>query len=195
MRSVVCFHRPSDFGESAGRYDDTRHDPATLSTSKMSPNRKKPSPTEDTRPNKVLGHRIGSAHRRDMLARSIAVVPSAGAIRSRAFSLISGVQFMAARALTFFKGQWLEGNPGIIGPMSHCMWLSSVVFDGARAFEGVTPDLDLHCERVIASAHVLGLAPMLTAGKSRNWQSTASPASPQAPHSISARCSSLRRVG
>ena len=58
---------------------------------------------------------------------------------------------MAARALTFFKGQWLEGNPGIIGPMSHCMWLSSVVFDGARAFEGATPDLDLHCERVIAS--------------------------------------------
>ena len=52
---------------------------------------------------------------------------------------------MAARALTFFKGQWLEGNPGIIGPMTHCMWLSSVVFDGARAFEGVTPDLDLHC--------------------------------------------------
>jgi branched-chain amino acid aminotransferase len=72
---------------------------------------------------------------------------------------------MAARALTFFKGQWLEGNPGIIGPMSHCMWLSSVVFDGARAFEGVTPDLDLHCERVVASAHALGLAPMLTAGE------------------------------
>src|SRR5688572_6060350 len=79
------------------------------------------------------------------------------------YPLISGVQFMAARALTFFKGQWLEGNPGIIGPMSHCMWLSSVVFDGARAFEGVTPDLDLHCERVITSAHALGLAPMLTA--------------------------------
>jgi branched-chain amino acid aminotransferase len=93
------------------------------------------------------------------------MVSSAGAIRSRTFPLISGVQFMAARALTFFKGQWLEGNPGIIGPMSHCMWLSSVVFDGARAFEGVTPDLDLHCQRVIASAHALGLAPMLTAGE------------------------------
>ena len=53
----------------------------------------------------------------------------------------------------------------IIGPMSHCMWLSSVVFDGARAFEGVTPDLDLHCERVVVSAHALGLAPMLTAGE------------------------------
>lgn len=72
---------------------------------------------------------------------------------------------MAGSALTFFKGQWLEGNPGIIGPMNHCMWLSSVVFDGARAFEGVAPDLDRHCERLIASGHALGLAPMLTAGE------------------------------
>ena len=69
---------------------------------------------------------------------------------------------MAARALTFFKGQWLEGNPGIIGPMSHCMWLSSVVFDGARAFEGVTPDLDLHCARVNNSAPKLFLKPLVT---------------------------------
>src|SRR3954467_5608890 len=70
---------------------------------------------------------------------------------------------MAARALTFFKGQWLEGNPGIIGPMTHCMWLSSVVFDGARAFEGVTPDLDLHCARVNDSAPKLGLKASVSA--------------------------------
>jgi branched-chain amino acid aminotransferase len=72
---------------------------------------------------------------------------------------------MAGRSLTFFKGQWLEGNPGIIGPMTHCFWMSSVVFDGARAFEGVTPDLDLHCMRVIDSALAMGLAPMVTAGE------------------------------
>jgi branched-chain amino acid aminotransferase len=72
---------------------------------------------------------------------------------------------MAGRALTYFQGHWLEGNPAIVGPMSHCLWLSSVVFDGARAFEGVTPDLDRHCERVIRSAQFLGLAPMLTAGE------------------------------
>jgi branched-chain amino acid aminotransferase len=29
-------------------------------------------------------------------------------------------------------------------------WLCSWVFDGARAFAGVTPDLDLHCPRVNA---------------------------------------------
>lgn len=60
---------------------------------------------------------------------------------------------------TFFNGEWLEGNPGILGPMSHAVWLGSCVFDGARAFEGVSPDLDLHCQRVVNSAHVMGLNP------------------------------------
>ena len=32
-----------------------------------------------------------------------------------------------------------------------------MVFDGARAFEGVTPDLDLHCTRVNHSAAALHL--------------------------------------
>ena len=60
---------------------------------------------------------------------------------------------------TFFNGEWLEGNPGILGPMTHATWLGSCVFDGARAFEGVAPDLDLHCQRVVNSAHVMGLNP------------------------------------
>ncbi len=64
-----------------------------------------------------------------------------------------------AAPLTYFKGSWLEGNPGIVGPMTHALWLSSVVFDGARAFEGVAPDLDLHCQRVVRSARVMGLGP------------------------------------
>lgn len=70
---------------------------------------------------------------------------------------------MAGRSLTFFRGAWHEGNPPIMGPMHHAFWLASVVFDGARAFEGTTPDLDLHCARVVRSAHALGLAPMVTA--------------------------------
>lgn len=72
---------------------------------------------------------------------------------------------MTEQSVTFFRGQWLHGNPAIVGPMSHCLWLSSVVFDGARAFEGVTPDLDLHCARVVRSAHAMGLNPMVTAGE------------------------------
>jgi branched-chain amino acid aminotransferase len=43
--------------------------------------------------------------------------------------------------------------------------LCSVVFDGARAFEGVTPDLDLHCMRVNESAKRLYLQPIVSVDK------------------------------
>ena len=49
--------------------------------------------------------------------------------------------------------------------MPHASWMSSIVFDGARAFEGVTPDIDRHCERLIASARTMGLAPPVSAGE------------------------------
>lgn len=69
------------------------------------------------------------------------------------------------RAITYFQGAWLEGNPKVIGPMTHAFWLSSVVFDGARAFEGVAPDLDRHCARCVRSAVAMGLAPPISAGE------------------------------
>ena len=56
---------------------------------------------------------------------------------------------------TWIDGKWHEGNPSVIGPRTHAFWLGSSVFDGARAFEGVMPDLDLHLERVNASATAL----------------------------------------
>jgi branched-chain amino acid aminotransferase len=40
--------------------------------------------------------------------------------------------------------------------------MCSMVFDGARAFEGVTPDLDLHCARVNESATKLFLKPVVS---------------------------------
>lgn len=58
---------------------------------------------------------------------------------------------------SWFEGEWHEGNPGIMGPRSHASWLSSTVFDGARHFDGVTPDLDKHAARVNRSAEALGL--------------------------------------
>jgi branched-chain amino acid aminotransferase len=58
---------------------------------------------------------------------------------------------------TFLDGEWHEGNLPVFGPRTHAAWLGSSVFDGARAFEGVTPDLDRHCGRVNASAATLGL--------------------------------------
>ncbi|MEM0905922.1 MAG: branched-chain amino acid aminotransferase [Pseudomonadota bacterium] len=66
---------------------------------------------------------------------------------------------------TFVDGQWLSGNPSLIGPRSHAFWLGTSVFDGARAFEGVTPDLDLHLERVNQSAMALGLKPTMAVGE------------------------------
>lgn len=62
---------------------------------------------------------------------------------------------------TFVDGGWHEGNVAVVGPRSHVMWLGSSVFDGARWFEGVSPDLDRHCARVNASAQALGLKPTM----------------------------------
>jgi branched-chain amino acid aminotransferase len=64
---------------------------------------------------------------------------------------------------TYLDGEWHEGNPQIIGPRDHAAWLGTSVFDGARSFEGVTPDLDLHCARVNKSATALGLKPTMSA--------------------------------
>lgn len=63
---------------------------------------------------------------------------------------------------TYFEGAWHEGNTPILGAADHGTWLGSMVFDGARAFEGVTPDLDLHCARANDSARRMGLSPSLT---------------------------------
>ena len=66
-----------------------------------------------------------------------------------------------SKTLTFFEDDWHEGNVPIMGPRTHAAWLCTSVFDGARAFEGVTPDLDLHCARVNASAEAMGLKPLV----------------------------------
>jgi branched-chain amino acid aminotransferase len=66
-----------------------------------------------------------------------------------------------SRTWTFFEGDWHEGNVPIMGPRTHGLWLGSTVFDGARAFEGVAPDLDRHCARVNKSAVSFGLRPVV----------------------------------
>lgn len=58
---------------------------------------------------------------------------------------------------TWFEGNWHEGNLPIMGAADHGTWLGTLVFDGARCFNGVIPDLDLHCERVNASTRALGM--------------------------------------
>jgi branched-chain amino acid aminotransferase len=70
-----------------------------------------------------------------------------------------------SKTWTFYEGDWHEGNLPIMGVRDHATWLCSSVFDGARTFEGVSPDLDLHCERVNASAQTMHLNPVVSTGK------------------------------
>jgi branched-chain amino acid aminotransferase len=67
-----------------------------------------------------------------------------------------------SKTLTFFEDDWHEGNLPIMGVRTHAAWLCTSVFDGARAFEGVMPDLDLHCARVNESAKVMHLKPLVS---------------------------------
>jgi branched-chain amino acid aminotransferase len=67
-----------------------------------------------------------------------------------------------SKTWTFFQDNWHEGNVPLLGPRTHATWLCSMVFDGARAFEGVTPDLALHCARANESAKKLYLKPVVS---------------------------------
>jgi len=74
---------------------------------------------------------------------------------------------------TFFEGEWHEGNLPVWGVRTHAIWLGSSVWDGARIFEGVAPDLDLHCARVNASAKTMFLNPGVPTSDGSNWSMTA----------------------
>ena len=66
---------------------------------------------------------------------------------------------MTTKSLSYHDGAWHEGNPPLLGPMDHGWWMGSTVFDGARAFGGLAPDLGLHCARVVRSAESVGIVP------------------------------------
>jgi len=66
---------------------------------------------------------------------------------------------------TWYDGNWHEGNVPIMGSADHGTWLGTLVFDGARAFSNVTPDLDLHCQRVNDSTLALGMDHAMETGK------------------------------
>ena len=62
---------------------------------------------------------------------------------------------------TWFEDAWHPGNHPIMGPRTHAAWLGTTVFDGARAFDGTMPDLDLHMRRINASATSFLLKPVV----------------------------------
>jgi branched-chain amino acid aminotransferase len=63
---------------------------------------------------------------------------------------------------TYFNGKWHKGDIPIISAADHGAWLGSGVFDGARFFDGLAPDLDKHCARINRSAEALMLTPTVT---------------------------------
>ncbi|MBO0332050.1 branched-chain amino acid aminotransferase [Sneathiella sp. CAU 1612] len=65
----------------------------------------------------------------------------------------------------FYNGDWYDESPRVTGPMDHAFWMSSTVFDGARSFQGMAPDLDKHCARLARSARALGFEPTMETGE------------------------------
>lgn len=70
---------------------------------------------------------------------------------------------LGGKILTWYQGEWHWENTMIMGAADHATWLGSAVFDGARAFEGVMPDLDAHSQRIINSAKAMGYNPPVDA--------------------------------
>ncbi|MBK1636980.1 branched-chain amino acid aminotransferase [Rhodovulum adriaticum] len=64
---------------------------------------------------------------------------------------------------TYFDGDWHAGDVAVMRAADHGSWLGTTVFDGARYFEGIAPDLMAHCERVNRSAEALMITPTVSA--------------------------------
>lgn len=70
---------------------------------------------------------------------------------------------MTPASICYYNGAWHEGPTPLMDSDSNAGWMANTVFDGARAFGGFAPDLDLHCERIIRSARTLEMRPPVTA--------------------------------
>ncbi|PID36050.1 MAG: branched chain amino acid aminotransferase [Rhodobacterales bacterium] len=63
---------------------------------------------------------------------------------------------------TYFEGRWHDGDVSVMRAADNGAWLGTNVFDGARLFDGMTPDLDKHLARVNASAEALMITPTMS---------------------------------
>ena len=63
---------------------------------------------------------------------------------------------------TYFEGRWHDGDLAVMKASDHGIWQGSSVFDGARRFDGLVPDLDKHCARLNRSAEALMITPTYT---------------------------------
>lgn len=62
---------------------------------------------------------------------------------------------------TYTDGVWHDGDRMIMNAADHGAWLGTTVFDGARLFDGLSPDLDKHCARINRSAEALMITPTM----------------------------------
>lgn len=62
---------------------------------------------------------------------------------------------------TYVDGAWHDDDTMIMRAGDHGAWLGSSVFDGARLYDGLTPDLRAHCARVNASAEAMSMQPFV----------------------------------
>ena len=60
-------------------------------------------------------------------------------------------------SIVWFNNNWHDGSKPIMSAMSQSYMHGSTIFDGARAYNNLVPDLHLHCERLFNSAKVMGL--------------------------------------
>ncbi len=60
---------------------------------------------------------------------------------------------------TWFEGRWHDEDAVVMRAADHGSWLGTTVFDGARAVDGIAPDLLAHCTRVNRSAEALMIEP------------------------------------
>jgi branched-chain amino acid aminotransferase len=63
---------------------------------------------------------------------------------------------------TYYDGTWHDGDVAIMRAADHGSWLGTTVFDGARYFDGVAPDLEAHCARINRSAAALMITPTVS---------------------------------
>lgn len=63
---------------------------------------------------------------------------------------------------TYFEGTWHNGDLSVMKAADHGAWLGTTVFDGARLFDGLAPDLEAHCARINRSARALMITPTVS---------------------------------
>lgn len=66
-------------------------------------------------------------------------------------------------ALYWHGDGWTTEHRPLLGLSDNSFWMGNSVFDGARAFDNLIPDLDLHCERLLRSATHMLMQPSLDA--------------------------------